>query len=57
MASHKMLIHSARQAVLVVSKGEKILKGNAMKNVVVMDRDGANGISVVVNRYMYINIG
>ncbi|XP_077981579.1 putative imidazolonepropionase [Glandiceps talaboti] len=46
---HKLLVQHAKQAVLVCKNGEKVLKGDAMKNVAVIEEDGKNGISIVID--------
>lgn len=48
--SFKLLVKNARQAVLVCNSKELFVRGEAMKRVVVMEQDGANGVSVVVGR-------
>ena len=46
----KLLVKNARQAVLVCNAKEKFVKGESMKKMVVLEQDGANGISIVVGR-------
>ncbi|XP_013419726.1 probable imidazolonepropionase [Lingula anatina] len=50
MGTYKLLVHSARQVVLVASKGERFLKGEDMKHIAVLEKDGANGVSIIVGR-------
>ena len=52
MSTYRLLIRSARQIVQVVSNGERIVKGDAMKKVAIIEQDGENGISVVVDKYV-----
>ncbi|XP_002742372.1 putative imidazolonepropionase [Saccoglossus kowalevskii] len=47
--SKKLLIEHFKQAVLVCRNGEKVLKGDDMKNVALMEEDGDNGISIVID--------
>lgn len=44
-----LIIRHARQVVAVCQNGERVLKGNAMKNVAVLQGDGEEGLSVVVD--------
>ena len=45
----KLLIRHARQVVVVCQNGERVLKGSAMKNVVVLQGSEEEGFSVVVD--------
>lgn len=45
----RLIIRNAKQVVLVCKNGERILKGEAMKSVAVMDSNKNSGLSVVAN--------
>ncbi|ELU03653.1 hypothetical protein CAPTEDRAFT_166960 [Capitella teleta] len=46
----RLWIHSAKQIVQVVSNGERVLTGNAMKNVSTLESDDVNkGYSIIVD--------
>ncbi|XP_070559217.1 probable imidazolonepropionase [Ptychodera flava] len=44
----KLMVQNAKQVVLVCRNGEKVLKGESMKDVVVLEEDGQNGVSIIV---------
>ena len=51
MANHRLLIHSARQIVQVVNNGDRILKGDKMKKLAILQqKDGEEGLSISVAR-------
>ena len=50
MTSYKLLVHSARQVVQVIGDGRKVREGAGMKDVDVLEGDGSNGYSILVDR-------
>ena len=46
---HKVIIRHARQVVLVCRHKERILKGEAMKNLAILEGTQHGGVSIVVN--------
>lgn len=45
----RLIIRHAKQVVLVCKNGERVLKGEAMKTVAVLDSEEGAGVSVVAN--------
>lgn len=43
----RLIIRHAKQVVMVCKNGERILKGEAMKNIAVFDSPDTQGVSVV----------
>ena len=52
MGRHRLLVHSAKQIVQVVNNGARVLAGDAMKTLAVLEADNTEGLSIVVNRFV-----
>ncbi|KAL4235427.1 putative imidazolonepropionase [Mactra antiquata] len=50
MTDNKLLIHSAKQIVQVVSDGRRFRKGNEMKTLDFLEDDEGQGFSILINR-------
>ena len=50
MSEYLLLIHSAKQIVPVADKGELLLRGASMKDIVVLVAPEGDGYSLLVNK-------
>ena len=48
LEKHALRVKNAAQVVMVCQKGEKMLAGSQMQNVVILESDGGRGVGVVV---------
>lgn len=54
MVQYKLLIHSAKQVVQVVSNGEAVLYGENVKDQLVVLESQKEGLSIIVDKWVWI---
>lgn len=50
MSEYKLLVHSAKQVVLVRDDGARVVRGKDMQKVDVIEAEGEDGINILVDQ-------